>query len=222
VYPSDTLRPHRPPVPAYRRAGEEHVNQPETRQPTPSPWQRSAQLAGLVVIPLVALLVAIMAWQFPVRPDDAITTTSATVPGTAEGGAGTSSARPGPSQSASRALTDLEVAAGTGNTRVDGATVSLACGTGESHDRSREVEYRTRGAYQRFTATLTATEVAAPEIRTQLQIFSDTTVVSDIVLVGTETVPVDAELDGGQILRLRLTCQHRDTVLVISGGTVLG
>lgn len=198
------------------------MNRPEPQQPTRSPWQRSVQLVGLVVIPLVALLVAIMAWQFPVKSDDP-TTTSPTAPGTATGGTDTtSSTRPGSSQPPGRALTDLEVAAGTGNTRVDGGAVSMACGTGESHDRSREVEYRTRGAYQRFTARISATEVPRPEIRTQLQVFSDTTVVFDVVLRGTEAVPVDAELDGGQLLRLRLTCQHRDTVLVISDGTVRG
>lgn len=198
------------------------MNQPTPQRPADHWWHRGTQIATIAaaLVAVVTLLVAYFAWRNPVQNGAPAGSerASATSPATSASGV----TAPATSASPARPVTELQVRAGAANVSVDGGTMVVPCGTGNTGDTRREIEYWLRGAYRSFTAEVEVTEVTAPEIRTQLEVFTDSELSANVILTGAQSRPVSAEVDGGDVLRLRLTCQQRDTVVVIRDAAVHG
>lgn len=127
-------------------------------------------------------------------------------------------------ETADRLMTMLQLRAGAGNIKVadGGRTVTMPCGTNNSEDTFREVEYWLRGAYRSFTAQVEVSAVAAAEVHTQLEVLTDRVRRGNLVLSGAQTRSVSAAVDGGATLQLRLTCQQPNAVVTIRDATVHG
>jgi NPCBM/NEW2 domain-containing protein len=171
------------------------------------------------VFAVLGVVVAILAWQWPVSPGQ----TGTAGPGTST--AGTATSQPATTTQPSgttRFLTEMTPLAGQVNieTKPDPGTFILHCGSGVS-DPSKEVQYRLNGAYQKFEANVTVTQVEAPEDRTQFQVFADGVRLSNIVIDGKDSRPVSiADLDGAKVLALRLTCQNSETMVIVQQARV--
>ena len=100
--------------------------------------------------------------------------------------------------------------------------MTIHCGSGASDDRFREVEYALRGSYREFTADVVAAAVPEPELKTQLEVFADGVRTANVILTGGESTGLTAAIAAKQTMRLRVTCEHRDAMLVLHNAAVLG
>ena len=178
-------------------------------------------IAG-VVFAALGVVVAILAWQWPVTPGQ---TGTAGTAGTGTSTTGTATSRPTTTTQSSgitRFLTEMTPLAGQANieTGPDPGTFVLHCGSGLS-DPSKEVQYRLNGAYRKFEANVTVSKVEAPEDRTEFQVFADDVRLWNIVIDGMGSRPIStADLNGTKVLTLRLTCQNSKTVVTVQQARV--
>jgi hypothetical protein len=198
------------------------VNQHSPQRRPAGRRRRWAEIATIVSVPLavLGLVVAFVTWRTEVSNGRDAGESPVAGPG------GTTSAQaPAATTAASgRLLTALQLRAGAGNIKVTdgGRTVTMPCGTNNSEDTFREVEYWLRGAYRGFTAQVEVSGVAAAEVRTQLEVLTDQVRRGNVVLSGAQTRPVSAGIEGGATLQLRLTCEQPNAVVTIRDATVLG
>jgi hypothetical protein len=185
--------------------------------------RRHAEIATIVAAVFAGLgvVTAFLAWQWPVGSEQPGTGTAGAGPGAgppaAETVAGASTTAPLPSGT-TRFLTEMTPLAGQAYIEVDrdGKAFTLQCGSGVG-DPSREVQYPLRGSYRKFDANVVVSEVEAPEVQTQFEVFADGVRVSNIVIDGKDSRAVStADLDGVEVLALRLTCERRDTVVIVA------
>jgi len=190
--------------------------------------RRWAEIATIVTVPLaaVALVVGVLQWRAEVSggqdrdAGDRVASTGTGAVGPDSGAATPASG--GGQPAAARPVAALQVRAGGANIEVagDGRTLVMPCGSNNSDDAYREVEYWLRGAYRGFAAQFEVTEVDAPEVRTQLEVFTDSVRSGNVVLAGKQGRRVTATIAGGQVLKLRLTCESSDTVVAILDAAV--
>jgi hypothetical protein len=114
-----------------------------------------------------------------------------------------------------RHLAELPLAQGGGAVRViDGRDLSMPCGSGQSDDRYRELEYELPGAYTSFTTQATAGGKADPEASIGIEVFVRTRQErsdriprpSAIVVKANGSAPVTANITDAKALLLRITC----------------
>jgi hypothetical protein len=190
--------------------------QPATGGRRPRRPTEIATIAGAVFAGL-AVVVAILAWQWPVSPGQPGTA------GTPTAGTATSRSTAATQPSGTtRFLTEMTPLSGQAyiETNPGTKTFVLHCGSGVS-DPSREVQYRLNGAYRKFEANVIVSEVEAPEDQTQFQVFTDGVRRSNIVIDGKNSRSISTEdLNGAEVLALRLTCQRSKTVVIVEQARV--
>jgi hypothetical protein len=190
-------------------------------------WRRRAEVAAIVVVPLtlVGIVIAVLAWRqpvtFPGQGGDAVgaaPSTSTAAPGSA------TAPRSQAVQPATTQLTTLQPKSGASNIEVRDGAIVMECARGTTSDPHREVEYSLFGAYQGFRAEIETSGAIRPELRTQFEVFAGDDVqgiqavqVANVVITGDGSGEIDTTFDPerAEIMLLRLTCQHRDTVLTI-------
>jgi hypothetical protein len=107
------------------------------------------------------------------------------------------------------ALGDLPAEIGGGNLRHDGANLMMACATGQSADRQREVRYDLAGRYSAMTAKITVAKAPDGDSQLQLKIFTDDLQAEVQTLSKGTSGDLSVPLTGVQKLRVELTCQSR-------------
>jgi hypothetical protein len=114
-----------------------------------------------------------------------------------------------------RHLAELPLAQGGGVVRVIGSRdLSLPCGSGQSDDRYRQIEYELPAAYTSFTTRATAAGKADPEASVGVQVFvrareekSDRTrEAARIVIPANRSRPMTADITDARAILLRITC----------------
>jgi hypothetical protein len=201
-------------------------------------WRRRAEVAAIVVVPLtlVSVVITVLAWRQPVAPPGhsgdaaaapASTSTAAMPapgdPATIASGSESNQAVP------NQPLTTLQLKSGASNVELRDGALVMECARGTASDPHREVEYSLFGSYQRFRAEFEVSGAVRPELRTQFEVFVADGIqgiqgiqVANRVVTGNGSGEVDATFDpeGAEIMKLRLTCQHRDTALTIRNAEV--
>jgi hypothetical protein len=114
-----------------------------------------------------------------------------------------------------RHLAELPLAQGGGSVSVvDRRDLSMSCGSGQSDDRYRQIEYELPGPYTSFTTRATAHGKADVEARVGVQVFVRARQErSDRTLEGGRTVlktngsePITADITNARAILLRITC----------------
>ena len=114
-----------------------------------------------------------------------------------------------------RHLAELPLAQGGGSVSVvDGRDLSMPCGSGQSDDRYRQIEYELPGPYTSFTTRATARGKADVEASVGVQVFVRARHErSDRTLEGFRTVlktngaePITADITNARAILLRITC----------------
>jgi NPCBM/NEW2 domain len=182
-------------------------------------WVRAAQLATIIALP-VAIIGVLVARNGPqagsASPHTTMTGVSAPSSPVATSPVATGTERP---------LADLLPKSGQNNITLDkdpaGAVsaMTIHCGSGDSNDRFREVEYTLNGAYSNFVADVMAT-VNEPEYKTQFQVFGDDVQADNKVLSGSQPNTVQAPVAGKKTMRLRLTCQDSNATLILRNARI--
>jgi hypothetical protein len=125
---------------------------------------------------------------------------------------------PNPSEtraSNERHLAELPLAQGGGVVKVIGSRdLSLPCGSGQSDDRYRQIEYELPAAYRSFTTLARAAGKADPDASVGVQVFvrareekSDRTrEAARVVIPANESQPVTADITDARAILLRITC----------------
>lgn len=164
-----------------------------------------------LAVAAVGVVVAILAWLIPMdedgTPSSAGSTSTPTPPApappTTTGGTPTPTTQP---PATVRYLTELVPATGGGFVqRVGAHSLIMKCGTGESDDRFREVEYDIpRTGYRSFRTV--ARPTGRRETRIGVTLFVDGVVRVDSVSTAGGTGTLSAGIDGAARLTLRITC----------------
>ena len=114
-----------------------------------------------------------------------------------------------------RHLAELPLAQGGGSVSVvDGRDLAMPCGSGQSDDRYRQIEYELPGPYTSFTTLATARGKADVEARVGVQVFvrarqerSDRTLESGRTVLKTDgSEPITADITNARAILLRITC----------------
>jgi hypothetical protein len=114
-----------------------------------------------------------------------------------------------------RHLAELPLAQGGGAVTIIGERdLSMPCGSGQSDDRYRQIEYELPGPYTSFTTRATAGGRADPEAKIGVEVFvrarqerSDRTLrVGMIVLQANGSGPLTADITNARAVLLRTTC----------------
>jgi len=161
-------------------------------------------------VAIVGLIIAYFAWVQPhsSADDDKV---ASSVPA---GGTGTTAARSGPTAPAGAkqvALRGLAATTGGSNVRPDGDDLTMPCGSGQSTDRQRTVEYDLLGNYATLTADLTVTKARDGDTPLQVAVLVDDRGAGTYTLTrGTGSRRLDLPLTGAGRLRLQLICQFPD------------
>jgi hypothetical protein len=125
---------------------------------------------------------------------------------------------PSPSRASApneRHLAELQLAQGGGAVNViDGRDLSMPCGSGQSDDRFRQIEYELPGPYTSFTTRATGSGKADLEASVGVQVFvrarqeiSDRTLEAGrVVLRGNGSEPLTADIAHARAILLRITC----------------
>ena len=122
---------------------------------------------------------------------------------------------PGAGAPNERHLAELPLAQGGGAVRVVGTkNLSMPCGSGQSDDRYRQIEYELPGPYASFTTRATAGGTADVEASVGVEVFvrarqerSDRTLkVGTIVLQANGSEPLTADITNARAVLLRITC----------------
>jgi hypothetical protein len=191
------------------------VKDRETESGDDRNWTKFGVIA--TAIGAVATVVALLVFVIPTRDgrDEAARDAS---PGTAETTqkpTGTPASTTRPIASNERHLAELPLAQGGGAVRVvDGRDLSMPCGSGQSDDRYREIEYQLPGAYTSFTTQATAGGKADPEASIGIEVFvrtrqerSDRIPRPGAIAIKTSTsAPLTADITDATALSLRITC----------------
>jgi len=177
--------------------------------------RHNAERAAIVgtVVTVIALIVAILEWQFPQGPGGAEPRPSNT---------GDPPSSP-PSQPPTRTplpdaeiryLRDLAPASGAINLDREAMTagrdaheVVLPCGSGRSNDQEREVRYQLRSRYAVFSTDIRIRGDADPDIRAQVIVLSDESLVLSKHLRLGQSFALSADVAGAELLTLRLRCE---------------
>lgn len=162
-----------------------------------------------LAVAAVGVVVAILAWLIPMdddRPAGASSTSTTTPPAPAPGTTGGSPPPTTTPATGLRYLTELVPATGGGFVqRVGAHSLIMRCGTGESDDRFREVEYDLpRAGYRSFRTATRPT--GQRETRIGITLFVDGVAKVDSVSTVGDTGTVGAGIDGAARLTLRITC----------------
>jgi hypothetical protein len=188
-------------------------------------WTRRGEIVGLCLA-AISVLVAVLAWQFPRRTSDSATpagSTSAPVftsalPALTASSPGQTGATPAPTTARSpeaggRYLLDLQPQDGAANlaqvTDPGHRTFAVQCGTGNTDDQHRSVDWAPVGHYARLIATAIPTGRVDSETTTQVEILADNAVVNNqpaLALLG--PAAIDAPLGGAAVIGLRVTCMN--------------
>jgi hypothetical protein len=183
-----------------------------------SKWTKAVRLAKVIgaFIGVIGALAAAAVFLFPTRDgrDQAARDNSTS---SAEKTQNPTSApnTPGAGASNERHLAELSLAQGGGAVRVIGAKdLSMPCGSGQSDDRYRQIEYELPGPYTSFTTRATAGGKADVEASVGVEVFvrarqerSDRTLkVGTIVLQANRSEPLTADITDARAILLRITC----------------
>jgi hypothetical protein len=128
----------------------------------------------------------------------------------------TATPNPSPmSASYERHLAELPLTQGGGAVTVVGGTdLSMPCGSGQSDDSYRQIEYELPDSYASFTTRATAGGKADPEAKVGVEVFvrarqerSDRTLrAGRIVLQAAGSEPLTADITNARAILLRITC----------------
>jgi hypothetical protein len=114
-----------------------------------------------------------------------------------------------------RRLAELPLTQGGGVVKViDGTNLSMPCGSGQSDDQFRQIEFELPGPYASFTTQVTAAGKADKETSVGVQVFvrarqerSDRTLeAARVVLAPKGSDPLTADITNARALLLRITC----------------
>ena len=176
-----------------------------------SGWTRAGAVAGLLGAAAAAAV-----FILPTRDGRDQTARDNPTPSTAtrQNPTGT----PNPSRTGAsneRHLAELPLTQGGGAVRViGGRDLSMPCGSGQSDDGYRQIEYELPSPYTSFTTRGTASGRADPEAKVGVEVFvrarqerSDRTPrVGTIVLQADESKPLTADITDARAILLRITC----------------
>lgn len=199
------------------RETQEDTAVPGDQDETPAPpwpvrprrtWTRHRVELATLAVALVGVLVALGAWLLPRDPGRTpagpgpTAGPAPTVPGTDPATGTTQPAPDGPP----RYLVELTPAVGGGTVQRTGdRSLVMACGTGESDDRQREVTYDLpRTGYRTFRTT--ARPAGQRDTRLQVTVIVDGTVATRPVLTAGAVRELAADVAGASRLTLRITC----------------
>src|SRR5262249_17517859 len=126
-----------------------------------------------------------------------------------------------------RYLTSVPVAAGAVYLQTGGKLgphdFVMQCGSGQSDDQSRKVEWNVVGSYARLTMTVTPSGQVDPETLTQVEVLADDIQVdNNPALVLGRPTRLDAPISGAHQVALRLTCQSPFVHVTFSGALLTG
>jgi hypothetical protein len=177
-----------------------------------SNWSKVGVIAGVV-----GALATVAVFGWPTR-DGRDETARARQSPAATASQYPTSASPNPSGTSAlseRHLAELPFAQGGGAvTVVNGRDLSMPCGSGQSDDRYRQIEYELPGPYTSFTTSVTARGKADVEAQVGVQVFvrarqdrSDRTPeVGRTVLHPNGSEPLTADITDARAILLRITC----------------
>jgi hypothetical protein len=180
---------------------------------TESIWTKVGVIAGVVgaVVAVVAFFVT-----FPpvhLRPSEDKESTRPAV--TARNSTSAPSSPSGTIAPNERHLAELPLAQGGGAVRViDGRDLSMPCGSGQSDDRYRQIEYELPGPYTSFQTHATIGGKADEEASVGVQVFirarqerSDRILeAGKAVLLARGSEPVTVDMTNARAILLRITC----------------
>lgn len=177
-----------------------------------SGWAKAGVIAGVV-----GALAAAAVFVFPTK-DGRLGQTggnSTSSSGTAQN---RTTATPNPSLTSTsyeRHLAELPLTQGGGVvTVIGGRDLSMPCGSGQSDDSYRQIEYELPGSYTSFTTRATAGGKSDPEAKIGVEVFvrarqerSDRTPRAGlIVLQAAGSGPLTADITNARAILLRITC----------------
>jgi hypothetical protein len=188
----------------------------EVKESTEEPKKESWWVKGGAIVGGLAALAAFLVFVIPTRDgrDEADRHRS---PGPAQATQNATTTPPSTTETIApkeRHLAELPLAQGGGVVEVAGRDLRMPCGSGQSDDRYREIEYELPGAYTSFTTQATAAGKADPEARIGIEVFVRTRQErSDriprpaaIVVQANTSAPLTADITNAETLLLRLTC----------------
>lgn len=187
---------NRSPVPGGQPGGD-----PDKRRST----RRLTLIAEAATV--LSLVVALIAWWFPHDDDKKPENPARTMPPAPATTGGSTSASSAAPAEAGKSLLGVNPERGAGNLEKADSALVVACASGSSGDRNREIAYPLFRSYGQFTVDLVAAGSAPKETRIQLQVFADQNqVANEIVRVGARS-SVRASVSDAETLTLRVTCE---------------
>ena len=181
-------------------------------------WSRTGVIATLVgtLVGLVGAIAAAAVFFVPTRDgrDEADRAKSTVSANTTQNPSGRPENPSGASEQTERHLAELPLAQGGGSVSAVGRDLSMPCGSGQSDDRDRQLEYELPGPYSSFTTRATVRGKADVEARVGIQVFvrarqekSDRTLEAGrTVLKINGSEPITADITNARAILLRITC----------------